>query len=54
MYAGLNEKDQAIMWLNRGLTAGAIGDFFKDEPVWDPIRDDPRFADRCRRMALGS
>ena len=43
IYAALNEKEMAFSWLERGLAAGAIGSFFKDEPVWDPIRSDPRF-----------
>jgi adenylate cyclase len=43
IYATLKEKEQAFSWLERGLAAGAIGFFFKDEPVWDTIRGDPRF-----------
>jgi TolB-like protein/Flp pilus assembly protein TadD len=43
IYATLNEKEQAFSWLERGLTAGAIGFFYKDEPVWDTIRSHPRF-----------
>ncbi len=52
IYATLNEKELALSWLDRGLATGAIGSFFKDDPVWDPIRSDPRFADLLRRMAL--
>jgi serine/threonine-protein kinase len=43
IYATLNEKELALTWLERGLAAGALGFFYKDEPVWDPIRSDPRF-----------
>jgi len=43
IYASLNEKEMALSWLERGLTTGAIGPFYKDEPVWDSIRGDPRF-----------
>src|SRR5438034_1693866 len=43
IYATLNEKELAISWLERGLATGAIAVFYKDEPVWDPIRSDPRF-----------
>lgn len=52
IYAILGEKDMVFSWLERGLIAGAIGSFFKDEPVWDPIRSDPRFADLLRRMGI--
>jgi hypothetical protein len=54
IYAALNEKGQTLTWLERGLAAGAIGTFFKDEPIWDPIRSDPRFADLLRRMGIPS
>ena len=54
IYAALNEKDLALTWLDRGLATGAIGAFYKDEPVWDPIRGDPRFADLPRRMGIPS
>jgi serine/threonine protein kinase/Tfp pilus assembly protein PilF len=43
IYASLNEKELAFSWLERGLATGAIAVFYKDEPVWDPIRSDPRF-----------
>ncbi|HEY6118999.1 MAG TPA: FlgO family outer membrane protein, partial [Pyrinomonadaceae bacterium] len=52
IYAVLNEKELAFSWLERGLAAGAIGPFYKDEPVWDPLRSDPRFGDLLRRMGI--
>ena len=52
IYAVLNEKELSFSWLERGLAAGAIGPFYKDEPVWDPLRKDPRFADLLRRMGI--
>lgn len=52
IYATLNEKELALTWLERGLAAEAIGPFYKDEPVWDPIRSDPRFTDLVRRMGI--
>jgi TolB-like protein/Flp pilus assembly protein TadD len=54
IYAALNEKELAFSWLERGLATGAIGSFYKDEPVWDPIRSDPRFNDLVRRMGVPS
>jgi TolB-like protein len=50
IYATLNEKELAFSWLERGLATGAIGVFYKDEPVWDPIRSDPRFEALVERM----
>jgi tetratricopeptide (TPR) repeat protein len=52
IYATLNDKELAFTWLDHGLAAGMIGSFYKDEPVWDPIRSDPRFGDLLRRMGV--
>ena len=52
IYAALNEKELALTWLERGLAAGAITIFLKDEPVWDTIRSDQRFTDLLRRMGI--
>jgi TolB-like protein/Tfp pilus assembly protein PilF len=52
IYATLNDKEPAFSWLERGLATGAIGSFYKDDPVWDSIRSDPRFADLLRRMGI--
>jgi tetratricopeptide (TPR) repeat protein len=51
IYATLNEKELAFSWLERGLAAGAIGAFYKDDPVWDPIRSDPRFEALVEKMS---
>jgi serine/threonine-protein kinase len=52
IYATLNDKEMAFSWLERGLATGALGVFYKDEPVWDPIRDDPRFAVLVGKMVV--
>ena len=52
IYASLNEKELAFSWLERGLAMGAIGAFYKDEPVWDSLRSDPRFTNLLRRMGI--
>ena len=52
IYAALNEKELAFQWLESGLEARVIGGFYKDEPVWDTIRSDPRFSDLLRRMGI--
>jgi len=50
IYATLNEKELALAWLERGLAAGAIGAFYKDDPVWDTIRSDPHFEALVEKM----
>lgn len=52
IYATLREPEPALMWLERGLSAGAIGMLHKDESMWDVIRHDTRFGDLLRRMGL--
>ena len=53
VYAGLGEKDQAFAWLEKayGERTSRLG-YLKVEPLWDPLRPDPRFADLVRRMGL--
>ena len=52
IHATLNDKEMALSWLERGLATGALGVFYKDEPVWDPIRDDARFPALVVRMVV--
>jgi serine/threonine protein kinase/Flp pilus assembly protein TadD len=52
IYATLGEKELALEWLERGLAAGAIGVFYKDDPVWDPLRSEQRFANLLRQMGI--
>jgi hypothetical protein len=40
----------ALSWQERGLATGAIGSFYKDEPVWDPIRSDSRLEALVQKM----
>jgi TolB-like protein/Tfp pilus assembly protein PilF len=53
VYAGLGEKDQAFAWLEKayGERTSRLG-YLKVEPLWDPLRTDPRFADLVRRIGL--
>ena len=50
IYAALHDKELAFSWLDRGFAVRSIGDFYRSEPVWDPIRADPRFADFEHRI----
>ncbi len=48
IYATLNEKEQTLTWLERGLAMGAIGAFYKDDPVWDLNPQLPALRSACR------
>jgi hypothetical protein len=52
IHATLREPEPALMWLERGLAAGAIGMLHKDESMWDVIRNNPRFGDLLRKMGV--
>ena len=54
IYATLKQREETFAWLERGLAAETLGLFFKDDPVWDPIRRDPRFEDLLRRTVTTS
>ena len=53
VYAGLEDKDQAFLWLEKGyderFTRFA---YLKLEALWDPLRSDPRFSDLVRRVGI--
>jgi len=53
IYAALNDKESALTWLERGLATGAIGFFYKDDPMWDSIRSEPRFQEVVQK-AIGA
>lgn len=53
IYAGLGEKDQAIAHLEKAYSQREQGlAVMKREPMFDPLRSDPRFQDLLRRMNL--
>jgi eukaryotic-like serine/threonine-protein kinase len=53
IYAGLGEKDKAFEWLEKGYEDRSIvTSVIKVDPIWDPLRSDPRFQDLLRRMNL--
>jgi len=51
IHAGLGENDRAFEWLEKAYEEHFII-AIKVEPVYDPLRSDPRFADLLRRMNL--
>jgi tetratricopeptide (TPR) repeat protein len=53
VYAGLGEKDQAFAWLERDFQArSGVLIFIAHRPVYEPLRDDPRYTDLLRRIGL--
>jgi serine/threonine-protein kinase len=53
VYAGLGEKDQAFIWLEKAYEEHAFKiAWLRVEPQWDSLRSDPRFADLLRRIGL--
>jgi len=54
IYAGLGEKQEAIEWLEKAFVerSARLGVSIKNDPIFDPLRSDPRFQDLLRRMNL--
>ena len=53
VYVGLGNKDQAIAWLEKAYEERSTGFYLlKVDPMWDPLRSDPRFQDLQRRIGL--
>jgi TolB-like protein/DNA-binding winged helix-turn-helix (wHTH) protein/Tfp pilus assembly protein PilF len=55
IYIGLGEKDHAFEWLHKS-DAERSRDmaFLEVDPVFDPLRSDPRFTDLLRRVAASA
>jgi len=53
IYIGLGDNDQAFEWLNRAYDEryGLLG-YMNVEPIFDPIRSDPRFLELTRRIGI--
>ena len=55
IYVGLGEKNKAFEWLEKAYEDRSIGGVvygIKVDPVYDPLRSDPRFADLLPRVGL--
>jgi len=53
IYAGLGDKDQAFVWLEKAFDERSIGvPAIKVDARYDSLRSDPRFQDLLRRMGL--
>jgi hypothetical protein len=52
-YVGLGDKDKALAWLERGYQEHSNAmTALKVDPMYDPLRGDPRFQDLIRRVGL--
>ena len=52
-YLGLGDNEQTFYWLEQAYKEQSnILQFLKSHPYFDPIRNDPRFADLVRRVGL--
>jgi TolB-like protein/DNA-binding winged helix-turn-helix (wHTH) protein len=53
VYAGLGDKDQAFVWLNKAVAGRSHWlVWLNRDPRWDRLRSDPRFADLRKRVGL--
>jgi len=53
IHAALGEPDEALAWLEKDFAERSLfPPFYAWDPVFDDLRDDPRFADLVRRVAL--
>ena len=54
VYGALGKKDEAFAWLDKAVIAhdGAPVQSIKVNPLFDPLRSDPRFAEVLRRKGL--
>ena len=52
-YIGMDKKDEAFLWLNKAYAqhSNALTGL-KVDPLYDPLRSDPRFQDLLRRVGL--
>jgi hypothetical protein len=55
LFAGLGDKDKAMMWLEKAYEDRADGlTWLNVEPMLDEVRSDPRFQNLIRRIGLTS
>lgn len=53
IYAALGDRNEGFAWLDKAfeMRFGPLI-YLKVNPIWDPLRSDPRFPDRLRRVGL--
>ena len=54
IYAGLGDKETALTWLERAVEARSVGlIFLAAEPMYDTLREEPRYRRIVERVGLG-
>ena len=51
-YLGLGDRTKTFEWLGKGVEARAVNLLLKSDPIYQPLRGDPRFAFLLQRMNL--
>jgi TolB-like protein/tetratricopeptide (TPR) repeat protein len=52
VYIGLGDKEKAFEWLHKAIDQKDMTVFLKADPLYDPLRTDPRFTNLLKRMNL--
>ena len=52
LYVAVGEYDRGLDVLGRMIDAGAMPIFYKDDPIWEPVRKYPRFVALLGRMRI--
>jgi len=53
VYVGLGDKDQAFAWIEKSIANHSPGPIaLKVDPIYDPLRSDPRFQSVLQRLGL--
>jgi hypothetical protein len=53
-HVGLDNKEETFTWLQRAYDARSPLTTLKVDPMYDPLRSDPRFQDFLRRVGLAN
>jgi TolB-like protein/DNA-binding winged helix-turn-helix (wHTH) protein/Flp pilus assembly protein TadD len=51
-HIGMGDKEEAIAWLQKAYGDHSISTALKVDPIFDPLRSDPRFQELVRRVGL--
>jgi hypothetical protein len=53
LYGAMGERDRAFEWMEKAYEARDSGLFFmRVNPLYDPLRSDPRFHEMLRRLGI--